>query len=63
MQLRNTMRTSESEEVRKAAYEGLRSVGPHVAGAHCGGQTAPDCMLVGCAGSGWRECLASHNCS
>ena len=34
VQLRNTMRTNESEEVRKAAYEGLRSVGPHVAGAH-----------------------------
>lgn len=27
------MRTHESEEVRKAAYQGLRSVGPHVAGA------------------------------
>lgn len=38
VQLRNTMRTSESEEVRKAAYEGLRSVGPHVAGASCAGQ-------------------------
>ena len=28
--LRNTMRTSPEEEIRKAAYEGLRTIGPFV---------------------------------
>jgi hypothetical protein len=31
VQLRNTMRTSDDEAVRRAAYEGLRSIGPAVA--------------------------------
>merc|ERR1719330_458556 len=31
--LRNRLRTSDSEEVRKACYEGLRSIGPFVLGA------------------------------
>lgn len=47
VQLRNTMRTNESEEVRKAAYEGLRSVGPHVAGA----QAVPEWLW----GSSWSS--------
>lgn len=32
VQLRNNMRTNDDEAVRKACYEGLRSIGPHVAG-------------------------------
>lgn len=36
MQLRNTMRVSEDEPTRKAAYEGLRSVGPFVSEALLG---------------------------
>ena len=32
VQLRNLMRTSDDEAVRQACYEGLRSIGPHVAG-------------------------------
>lgn len=32
VQLRNTMRTNDDEALRKAAYEGLRSIGPFVAG-------------------------------
>ena len=31
VQLRNLMRTSDDEAVRQACYEGLRSIGPHVA--------------------------------
>lgn len=31
VQLRNTMRTSEDEAIRKACYNGLRSIGPFVA--------------------------------
>lgn len=33
VQLRNSMRTSDDEATRKACYEGLRSIGPFVAGA------------------------------
>jgi hypothetical protein len=36
VQLRNTMRVSEDEPTRKAAYEGLRSVGPFVSEAFLG---------------------------
>lgn len=36
VQLRNTMRVSEDEATRKAAYEGLRGVGPFVAEAFLG---------------------------
>ena len=33
VQLRNTMKTADEEGTRQACYDGLRSVGPHVAGA------------------------------
>jgi hypothetical protein len=36
VQLRNTMRVSEDEATRKAAYEGLRSVGPFVSESFLG---------------------------
>lgn len=35
VQLRNTMRTDASEGVRKACWEGMRTVGPHVAAKFC----------------------------
>jgi hypothetical protein len=36
VQLRNLMRTSDDEAMRQACYEGLRSIGPHVAGGWAG---------------------------
>ncbi|KAL3147698.1 hypothetical protein ABBQ32_002443 [Trebouxia sp. C0010 RCD-2024] len=35
VQLRNTMRTDASEDVRKACWEGMRTVGPHVVSKFC----------------------------
>ena len=36
VQLRNLMRVSEAEGVRRSAYEGLRSIGPFVAESFLG---------------------------
>ena len=41
VQLRNTMKTADEEGTRQACYDGLRSVGPHVAGAR---RARPACM-------------------
>lgn len=65
MQLRNKMRTDDDEAARKACYEGLRSIGPFVAGAappaRAGGvwrHATPAAPAANAAAGAW-QCLAS----